>query len=212
MKKLYEEEPRLRLFHPRETLTKIHLDLFKIHRVIAPYASYYPEELTNFERLTLVLEDRRFFGHYGIDLISSVREVFRALTFRRHGGASTIDMQLVRTATGYRRRTIGRKLYEMLLALLIQFRYSKVVILRSYLRCAFFGSHLKGSNSAAFKVFGCSADALCLDDAAFLAAMLVCPRPLDPKPEWISRVKRRASYGKSVYLANKQRFDQLPCR
>ena len=67
--------------------------------------------------MTIVLEDRRFFKHYGVDLHSVLREVSKALTLRRHGGFSTIDMQFVRTITGFRQHTIRRKVYEIVLAL-----------------------------------------------------------------------------------------------
>lgn len=122
MKPLYEGKPKLKIWRPREILIKIHLDLFAIDSKIQSILAYYPPALTNLEKLTLVLEDRRFLFHYGIDLKSVLRETIRAVTFRSHGGASTIDMQFVRTCTGYKERTLTRKLYEMLLAVIIQFR------------------------------------------------------------------------------------------
>lgn len=210
MKPLYEQEPKLQFIHPREALTKIHMDLFTVHSNVNPELAYYPAALTNLEKLVLVLEDRRFMLHHGIDTKSVLRELLRAATFRKHGGASTIDMQLVRTSTGYKERTFARKLYEMFLAVIIQFRYSKIVILRSYLACAFFGSHVRGANVAAWKVFGKKADDLSEEEAAFIAAMLVYPRPLHPTSEWASKVQRRADYGKRIYIANKKRFDQPP--
>jgi membrane peptidoglycan carboxypeptidase len=210
MKALYEQKPKLRLFHPRETLTKIHLDLFAVHSQVRTFLAYYPPGLTNLEKLTLVLEDRRFLSHHGIDFKSVVRETLRALTLRRHGGASTIDMQFVRTATGYREWTLFRKLYEMFLAVLIQFRYSKIVILRSYLHVAYFGWKLRGANAAAQKIFGKKAVDLSVEEAAFLAAMLVYPYPRHQTSEWKSRVQQRADYGKRIYIAHKKRLDQLP--
>jgi membrane peptidoglycan carboxypeptidase len=210
MKPLSSQPPRLATPKLRPALLTIHGDLFTIELYIQKSLVYSSDVLTLLEKLTLVLEDRRFFQHQGIDLRSCVREVFRAITFRRHGGASTIDMQLVRTATGYRERTVRRKLYEMLLAWLLQFRYSKIVILRSYLACAFFGSHLTGADKAARKLFNRSANDLSLDEAAVVAAMLVYPRPRVPTASWTSKVDRRAKYGKRIYVSNKQRFDQLP--
>ena len=210
MKPLFEAKPKLKIWRPREILIKIHLDLFAIDSKIQSILVYHPPALTNLEKLTLVLEDRRFLFHYGIDLKSVLREIIRAVTFRSHGGASTIDMQFVRTCTGYKERTLTRKLYEMFLAVIIQFRYSKIEILRSYLTCAYFGSHRRGANAAAQIMFGKKADDLSVDEAAFIAAMLVYPRPRDPTEEWTLRVGRRADYGKRIYIANKERFDQLP--
>lgn len=210
MNSLHEQKPKLPLLRFRDALTTIHKDLFTIHTRIRPYLSYFPDQLTNLEKLVLVLEDRRFFQHQGIDLRSLLREILKAITFRRHGGASTIDMQLVRTSTGYRMHTVRRKLYEMFLAWLIQFRYSKVVILRSYLACAFFGSRLRGSDAAAHKLFAKSAADLSIEEAAVIAAMLVYPKPLVPTDQWKSRLDRRAQYGKRVYIARKESFNQLP--
>jgi len=159
--------------------------------------------------MVIALEDRRYFRHAGVDLASVVRELVKAISFRRHGGASTIDMQFVRTATGYKKRTFGRKAYEVLLALLIQYRYSKIVILRSYLNCAFFGSRLIGADRAARSVFGVRADDLNVEQAAFIAAMLVYPRPLAPPANWQLRVRKRADYGMAIHIAHKQRLYQV---
>jgi membrane peptidoglycan carboxypeptidase len=210
MKPLNEQEPKLKIPRFRAALIRLHSDLLQIDKYVQREAAYYPTSLTSLEKLVLVLEDRRFLNHHGVDLIGTFREILRAITFRRHGGASTIDMQFVRTATGYRQRTFRRKLYEILLAVIIQFRYSKIIILRSYLACAFFGSHITGANSAAIKLYCRTADDLSIDEAAFLAAMLVYPGPLLPTPGWQSRIERRASYGKRIYIANKDRFDKLP--
>ena len=196
-------------FSLRRMLIQIHLDLFKIERRILCLPQ--PEPLTDFEILVLILEDRRFFKHYGIDLRSVVRELVRALTFQRFGGASTIDMQLVRTATGYRQPTLRRKSYEMLLAWIIQYRYNKFDILRSYLACAFYGSHLIGIDAAAKDVFGVwSQFELSFDQSAELAAMLVYPRPLEPTARWRANVSRRAEYAKRLYPRLKQGFQQVP--
>src|SRR5260221_147519 len=96
----------------RRALLRLHGDLFKVASRLN--LDLFPDQLDVLEIMVLISEDRRFFRHHGFDLKSVAREVFRLLTFRRHGGASTIDMQLIRTITGYRKRTISRKLYEIL--------------------------------------------------------------------------------------------------
>jgi membrane peptidoglycan carboxypeptidase len=195
---------------PRRMLVRIHKDLFKIEaRMSYEYGT--PEPLSPFEIMVLILEDRRFFQHHGVDLISCLREIMRALSFQRHGGASTIDMQLVRTATGYRQRTLRRKLYEIFLAWLIQYRYNKFEILRAYLKCAFFGSHMYGFESAVQLLYKKNTlEQLELTESAQLAAMLVYPRPLSPNPEWERKLSRRANYAKRLYPRLKQRFRKLP--
>jgi monofunctional glycosyltransferase len=204
-------KPRVTTVHlpsVRRTVLRIHRDLFRIDKFVRYYTPRHGLELA--EVLILILEDRRFFGHLGIDWRSSVREIVRALTGRRHGGASTIDMQFVRTATGFSEKTLTRKLYEMLLATLIQYRYQKIEILRSYLSCAFFGSHLYGINEASRSVFNKRPNELDLDEAAEIAAMLVYPKPLVPTERWRLNVNRRANYAKTLYPRLEQSFNKLP--
>jgi membrane peptidoglycan carboxypeptidase len=195
-------------FSPRRALFRIHLDLFKIEALIE--YTHPPSPLSDFEILVLALEDRRFFQHRGIDLLSCVRELWRLLTFDRHGGASTIDMQFVRTATGYRARTLRRKAYEMFLAWLIQYRYTKFQILRSYLACAFFGSRIFGVRDAARIINHQEPSHLSFDHAAQIAAMLVYPKPLVPTEEWRVKIRRRAAYAKRLYPRLKKRLHKLP--
>jgi membrane peptidoglycan carboxypeptidase len=190
-------------------LIRVHDDLLAVHRRVRPWAVYWPTELSTFEKLVLVLEDRRFFKHGGVDFIAVFREILKLVTLRKHGGASTIDMQFVRSTTDYRARTFRRKLYEMFLASLIQFRYSKITILRSYLGFAYFGWGLRGADQAAKALFGKSTESLDIEDAAFLASMLVFPLPKNKSDVWCHRISRRANYIESVYVRRKKRFDEI---
>jgi hypothetical protein len=154
------------------------------------------------EELVLVSEDRQFFSHRGIDPRACARELWKAIRMRRHGGASTIDMQFVRTATGCYQKTLRRKLREMLLARLIQHRYSKIEILRNYLGIAFFGSGLHGLDAACTVMFSKKAAELNVEEAAVIAAMLIYPRPLKPTPVWVNSIGARAQ---SILLAFQRR-------
>lgn len=160
--------------------------------------------LTALEHMVMMLEDRRFLKHAGVDVRSVIREISRALTFRRFGGASTIEMQFVRTVTGFRQHTIRRKLYEAVLAIIVRSRYGKLAVLRSYIACAFFGSGLIGADVAARKLFGKDAAQLTLSEAAFVAAMLARPRPLHGPASWEAKVRRRAAYGLELDRSNQQ--------
>ena len=160
--------------------------------------------------MVLVGEDRRFFRHNGIDYRSIIRELLRAVTFQRFGGASTIDMQFVRMSTGYYERTLGRKNYEMLLATLIQFKYTKIEILRFYLKSAFFGSHLYGVKRACNLMFSKDPDTLSSSEAATIAAMLVYPRPRKPTARWLANVQRRSKFIEALFPRFEKRFEKLP--
>ena len=196
------------LSSPRSFLIRLHVDLFAIDRKAED--DFDDTVLTPLEQLVLVLEDRRFFSHGGVDSKAVIRVLWRACTLRSFGGASTIDMQFVRTATGYRDRTIRRKMYEMLLAFIIQWRYTKIQILRSYISCAFFGSHMNGCDRASALAFNCSVSTLSLKQTSELAAMLVFPRPLRPNEKWRKNVDRRAAYGLRILPRLEQRFEKIP--
>src|SRR5581483_8887388 len=114
-----------------------------------------------------------------------------------------------RTATGFRQYSLNRKLYEMVLAFIIQYRYSKLLILRSYLSIAFFGSHLYGSQKASQVAFGKALHELSDNETAQLAAMLVYPRPVRPNEKWRICVERRATYGLKLLPRFEQRFEQI---
>ena len=147
------------------------------------YEWYSFDKLTPFEIHVLILEDRRYFRHSGLDKISIAREFLRMITLRRYGGASTIEMQFVRTVNNRKELTLRRKLRELFIAWLINFHFNKIAVLRSYLNIAFFGSGLIGCETASNLLFGRSTSDLTDAEAATLAAMLVAPRPLIPTPQ-----------------------------
>ena len=184
---------------PATWFTRLQGDLSRIDQYVHPSLHSPESELTALELMTIAIEDRRFFHHFGVDVLSVLRETIRVLRGRKHGGASTIDMQFVRTVTGFRAPTIKRKVYEAFLAIVIQFRHRKLEILRSYLDCAFFGSGLIGANAAAQRVFNKDADRLTIEEASFISAMLAYPRPLQGLPGWEQRARRRAAYAVAVF-------------
>jgi len=149
--------------------------------------------------LVILLEDRRFFQHRGIDFVSLLRELSKLCTFQKFGGASTIDMQFVRTRTGYKAKTLKRKLYEMLLARRLQGKMDKVPILRAYLQEMYLGLGIYGVDKAAQVVFHRHRYELSREEAAFVAAMMVYPRPLHPTTDWKRQVERRAVYGLKLF-------------
>jgi membrane peptidoglycan carboxypeptidase len=59
-------------------------------------------------------------------------------------------------------------------------------------------------------VYGKSSHQLSLEESAFIAAMLVYPKPLKATHAWRSAVERRAHYGKLIYISNKERLKKLP--
>jgi hypothetical protein len=194
-------KPSMGFARLRSDLSRIDQNVWRLD--VRPSQQSPETRLTALELMTIAIEDRRFFHHPGVDALSFLREAIKMLRGRKHGGASTIDMQFVRTVTGYRAPTMKRKLYEAFLALVIQSRHKKIEILRSYLACAFFGSGLIGANAAAQRVFNKDADRLSMEEASFISAMLAYPRPLRGLPRWEQRARRRAAYAVAVYEVRK---------
>lgn len=200
--------PKRRVPSLRAWLINVHKDLFKIHEEVQwVYDTDSP--LSHFERIFLVAEDKRFFRHSGFDPIAFCRAFLNFVGHSARGGGSTIDMQLVRTCTGYRERTIRRKSYETFLAFLIQYRYSKIQILRAYTGCAYMGTYLRGVEEASFKLFGKSSDSLNTKQACVLSALFVYPRPKNPALKWQKKILKRACYIRRVYILREKKRRQL---
>lgn len=174
--------------------------------------------VTEIERLTLLLEDRRYYLHAGFDWRCLPRIVRQALTFKRLGGTSTIEQQLVRTILQRRERTIRRKSREVLLAWILTHRKTKREVLRTYLSTAYLGFRLRGVDQVSIVLFDKYAANLNVEEAALVASLLVYPLPRAVRasvagihpiedlsalwemarpiaPRWTKRVKRRAAYG-----------------
>lgn len=204
----------LMIFNLRNKRRVIHSPKYKIFKIyqqlekFTPYfQSYYDyENLSSFEKYVLVIEDRRFFNHNGFDTKAILREVFKAIiTFKKPFGASTIEMQFVRTISNNYEITISRKLKEIFYAWLINFHASKKTILRSYLENAYFGTGLIGCEEASGELFGKFSNELNDEEAAFLAGCLVNPIPRDMNIKRQEKVRKRSMRA----LANRQRLENI---
>ncbi len=130
-------------------------------------------------------EDRRFFRHMGLDLLGIGRATARNM---RAGslveGGSTISQQLAKNIFLSRQRTFTRKLHEALLAVLIEFRYSKEQILEFYLNQIYLGQRgswsICGVEEAALYYFNKHANELTLGEGALLAGIIPSPNRMSP--------------------------------
>jgi penicillin-binding protein 1A len=126
-------------------------------------------------------EDRRFYGHFGIDPIGLVRAAFVNLTRRGVAqGGSTITQQLAKNLFLTQDRTFGRKVQEVLLALWLEREYSKRDILEMYLNRVYMGAGAYGVDAAARRYFGKPAKDASLMEAAMLAGLLKAPSRFAP--------------------------------
>ena len=136
-------------------------------------------------------EDKRFYWHFGIDLLSLANDVVGLATSDVRTGASTITMQLAKVVSFDREQVFIRKFKEMLTALKIERDLSKSEILERYVNIMSFGKHAYGVEAAAHTYYGKPATALDLAQLAMLAGILKKPEGGNPinGPEWA--LKRR---------------------
>jgi penicillin-binding protein 1A len=129
----------------------------------------------------IAVEDRRFRSHPGIDPISTVRGFWISLTGGgRVRGVSTITQQLARNIFLNNDRTFARKLREGILALALEWRFSKDQLLELYLNRVYFGGGAYGIDAASRRFFGHSATELDISEAAIIAGLVKAPSNYSP--------------------------------
>jgi penicillin-binding protein 1A len=139
----------------------------------------------------LLMEDRRFYSHRGLDprgIAAAMLENIRNLSFVR--GGSTISQQLAKVLFTDARRTVQRKIYELLCTLEIEKRFTKDEILSLYLNSIFFGHHTYGIENAARFYFNKRVMDLSLYETALLVGLIPGPNRYSPLV-YPQRCKRR---------------------
>jgi len=130
---------------------------------------------------TISIEDKEFYHHGGISLFGGVLRAFKENLFEsKLQGGSTITQQLVKSALLTPERTITRKLKEMILALLVERKYSKDEILEMYLNQVPYGGTAWGIEEASRMYLHKSATKLSLSEAALLAGLPQAPSLYSP--------------------------------
>jgi len=147
-------------------------------------------------RVTVALEDRRFYKHRGIDWHAIAAASARNLRSRHLlSGASTITQQLVKLATGRERRSSSKKLYEAIIAWKLEHRWRKERILAEYLNRSSYGNRRIGPEAAARAYFDKPATDLTLSEAIFLAGLPQAPTRFNP---WRHPEQANRKYGRSL--------------
>ena len=155
--------------------------------VIATYGDLYGatvqlDELPPYlPQAVLATEDRRFYGHFGLDPIGLLRAAYVNLRdWQLSQGGSTITQQLAKNVFLTPARTVRRKGQEMLLALWLERNFTKDQILALYLNRVYFGAGTYGVDAAARKFFGKPATRVTPYEAAMLAGLLRAPSVFNP--------------------------------
>lgn len=137
------------------------------------------------QEAVVVIEDKRFYEHYGIDVVATFRAFVQNLrAFGIVSGGSTISQQLVRFTVISPQKpaklSYFRKIREVLMAVRISLTKSKEEILESYLNSMHFGRGVYGVQSASRIYFGKDVTQLSLAQSAMLAGMVANPSAFDP--------------------------------
>ena len=139
----------------------------------------------------LSTEDKRYYSHLGIDPVGVLRSVqIRLQSGAWRQGGSTITQQLARTVFLNNTKSFGRKLREGVLALALEWKFSKSQILELYLNKVYFGGGAYGVDAASRKFFGHTGDQLSLPEAAIIAGLVKAPSHYAPTADAEAAVGR----------------------
>lgn len=140
------------------------------------------EELPDYLiKSTLATEDRRFFEHFGVDVMGTIRALAEnARADQVVQGGSSLTQQLAKNMFLSPERSLGRKVREALIAVYLENHYTKREILKMYFDRAYLGGGSYGVEAASQFYFGKSIREVSLAEAAMFAGMFKAPTRYAP--------------------------------
>lgn len=134
-----------------------------------------------FAAALVTFEDKRFYSHPGVDVLSLGRALRQNLQAGHVvSGGSTLSMQVIRLMRKGKGRTLFEKCLEVILATRLELRYSKEEILALYASHAPFGGNVVGIEAACWRYYGRAPEALSWAEAATLAVLPNAPALIHP--------------------------------
>ena len=147
------------------------------------------------KQATIAVEDAEFYRHSGFDLKGFLRGVIlKPLTGQGFQGGSTTTQQFAKNAFLSPRRTIARKMRELILAIELEQVYSKDKILEMYLNEIPYGNNAYGIEVAAETYFNKKASELTVAQSAALAAIPRAPTYYSPYGQHAEELLGRKNY------------------
>jgi len=138
----------LERYHPNATtqLLDIHGRVFGSfaleRRVVVPYSAFSPV----LREAVISIEDKNFESHWGVNAMRVAGAAYHDLVSNgRVQGASTLTMQLARNLFLSPRRTLARKLQEVVLSVQIERHFTKDQIFALYANQIYLGQGVYGS-------------------------------------------------------------------
>lgn len=153
----------------------------KEDRVLVPLEEL-PSQLVD---TLLLVEDRDFYHHHGVSPVGIIRALVNNIRAGRTvQGGSTLTQQLAKNMFLSRERTLTRKIKEALMALILEFRYSKDQLLEAYINEVYLGQNyangVYGFGLATQFYFGKKINELSNAQMALLIAQVKGPSYYDP--------------------------------
>lgn len=167
-------------FDRRGKLLRLELSTDQKYRLWTPLRDLSPRMI----EATLLLEDRYFYWHAGVNPIALTRAVWQSfVTKEAKLGASTITMQLARLRYKLKTRTVAGKLKQIGYALALEWHHSKDEILEAYLNLAPYGGNVEGAGAASEIYFQKRPKDLTVGEALMLAVLPQSPTSRAPNAE-----------------------------
>ena len=175
----------------------------QMRQLSAPTSNRLPVALeqipVSLQHAVVAIEDERFYEHNGIDVRGIARAGMKAITTGNFSeGASTITQQLLKnnvftdwTNESTQLERFTRKFQEQYLAVQIEKKYSKDVILENYLNTINLGAGSYGVQAASKKYFNKDVWDLNLSECATLAGITQNPTKFNPITNPKANAKRR---------------------
>ena len=165
-----------------------------------------------FIKMLLLIEDRRFFTHWGIDPKSIARALVANVTSGGTvQGGSTLTQQLVKNLFLSQEKKLTRKINEAFMSLLLEMHYDKKLILETYLNEIYLGQDgrraIHGFGLASEFYFGKELKKLSIDEMAILVGMVKGASYYNPK-----RNPKHATERRDVVLSSMQGAELITAR
>ena len=105
-----------------------------------PNYTKYADLPQDYINAVIAVEDRRFFSHKGIDIISIIRAIFIDIkNLKLEEGGSTITQQLAKNTYFTQEKKISRKIAEIFMAFEYEKNLTKEEIFELYVNTSYFG-------------------------------------------------------------------------
>lgn len=197
LKKTIENRYSVLLLDKNDQTLGIYLNSDEQYHLKNPLSA--PEYL---KKAVLEFEDKRFYEHFGIDILALTRALKNNLLGKRKSGASTINMQVVKNYKN-KKRTYFNKVIEIIEAIKLDRNIDKNELLELYLNNVSYGGNIIGYRTACEFYFEKSPEFLTIAESTLLAILPNSPGNINIEKNRQLLLKKRNSLLKKLYQRKK---------